>query len=116
MTDETISFENMPQMLSMLLRKVDELKERFESLYRLPEESERSQWFNVDEVCDYIPSHPRKQTIYSWTSKRMIPFHKKGRSIMFDKAEIDAWLQKSDYMKSVDEIEQEAKSFINNKK
>lgn len=46
----------------------------------------------------------------------MIPFHKKGRSIMFDKAEIDAWLQKSDYMKPVDEIEQEAKSFINNKK
>ena len=116
MTQETISFENMPQMLSMLLRKVDELRERFECLCQPPEMQEVSQWLNVDEVCAYLPSHPRKQTIYSWTSKRMIPFHKKGRSIMFNKAEIDAWLQDGDYMKSVEEIEREAISFINNKK
>lgn len=115
MTEEMATFETMPQMIATLLHEVEALREHLHQLVRPAEEKSEKQWFNVDELREYLPSHPRKQTIYSWTSTRRIPFHKKGRSIMFDKAEIDAWLQESDYMKSVEEIEREAASFINNK-
>lgn len=112
MTAEMATFENMPHMLANLTDMVKELCGKVECLTR-PEVAENgTQWFNVEELCAYLPSHPRKQTIYSWTSTRRIPFHKKGRSIMFDKAEIDEWLKNNEYMKSVDEIEQEAKSFV----
>lgn len=45
-----------------------------------------------------------------------VPFHKKGRSIMFDKKEIDQWLQSGSHYKSQQEIEDEARSFIESKK
>lgn len=65
MTEEMATFEKMPQMMATLLRKVDELGERFEHLFRLAEPADDKQRFNVDELRDYLPSHPRKQTIYS---------------------------------------------------
>lgn len=116
MTEEMATFENMPQMIATLLHEVVALREHLRQLVRPTEDKPGMQWLNVDELREYLPSHPRRQTIYSWTSTRRIPFHKKGRSIMFDKAEIDAWLQESDYMKSVEEIEREAEEFINEKR
>lgn len=109
------TFENMPQMIATLLHEVVALREHLHQFVKPTEDKPGMQWLNVDELREYLPSHPQKQTIYSWTSTRRIPFHKKGRSIMFDKAEIDAWLQESDRIKSVEEIEREATSFINNK-
>lgn len=116
MNAEMATLENMPKMVATLMGMVELLGEKVDLLRRPTEEAEGKQWFNVDELREYLPSHPRKQTIYSWTSTRRIPFHKKGRSIMFDKAEIDEWLQDSDHMKSVEEIGREAEEFINEKR
>lgn len=116
MTEKSATFENMPHMIATLLHEVVELREHIHQLVRPTEDKPGMQWLNVDELREFLPSHPKKQTIYSWTSKRMIPFHKKGRSIMFDKAEIEAWLQESDYMKSVEEIGREAEDFIHEKR
>lgn len=116
MNEEMATLENMPKMIATLMGMVELLGEKVDLLRRPTEEAEGKQWFNVDELSEYLPSHPRKQTIYSWTSTRRIPFHKKGRSIMFDKAEIDAWLQDSERMKSVEEIEREAENFLNEKR
>jgi len=33
------------------------------------------------------------ETIYSWTSMKVIPFYKVGRLVRFDEAEIDKWLE-----------------------
>jgi len=33
-----------------------------------------------------------KETIYQWTSMKVIPFYKIGRLVRFDEAEIDKWL------------------------
>lgn len=116
MNEEMATLENMPKMLATLMGMVEALGEKVDLLHRPAEKADGKLWLNVDELREYLPSHPRKQTIYSWTSTRRIPFHKKGRSIMFDKAEIDAWLQESDYIKSVEEVGREAKDFINEKR
>lgn len=44
----------------------------------------------VEEVAVYIGVP--KQRIYSLTSTRGIPYHKIGRTVLFDRHEIDAWL------------------------
>lgn len=33
------------------------------------------------------------RTIYEWTSMKVIPFYKVGRSVRFDGAEMDQWLK-----------------------
>lgn len=116
MTEEMVTFEKMPQMIATLLHEVVALRKHLHQLVRPAEDKPGMQWLNVDELREYLPSHPRKQTIYSWTSTRRIPFHKKGRSIMFDKDEIDAWLQDCDHMKSDVNLDREAEEFINSKR
>lgn len=46
--------------------------------------------FNIEELTQYL-SIP-KATLYTWTHQKKIPFIKIGRSIRFDKAEIDEWV------------------------
>ena len=50
-----------------------------------------------------------------WTSCHQIPFHKKGKRIMFLKSEIDDWLHDGK-MKSQKELEYEAEKFIKPKR
>lgn len=115
MDDMNINNE-MLEALTLVLSKLDALDEKVSSMEHFSTESEMVEWLNVAELCKYLPSHPREQTVYSWTCKRKIPFHKKGRSIMFDKKEIDQWLKNSSHYKSEQELEDEAKSFIESKK
>lgn len=99
-----------------LMEKVDLIDAKLSKMFASTHVRDEQIWLNVSELQAYLPSHPKTQTIYSWTCTRKIPFHKKGRSIMFDKAEIDAWLQDSEHIKSTEEIEREALEFINNKR
>ena len=110
-----ITDTTLDMFFKILMEKIDTLDEKFSNMFGSARDKKKSSWLNVSELQAYLPSHPKKQTIYSWTSTRKIPFHKKGRSIMFDKAEIDAWLQDSEHVQSIDEIEQEAQKFFNNK-
>ena len=110
------TYVNVPETLTLIISKLDSLKEQLSSIAHFSTESKMVEWLNVTELCEYLPSHPREQTVYSWTCSRKIPFHKKGRSIMFDKKEIDQWLQSGSHYKSQQEIEDEARSFIESKK
>jgi len=53
----------------------------------------KDEWFNIGELCKYLPDKPAKNTVYGWVSKRLIPYHKKGKSLSFLKSEIDGWLK-----------------------
>lgn len=110
------SFDNaLHQAVMTILEKVEYLDAKLSKIFCPENEKDATVWLNVAELQNYLPSHPKKQTIYSWTCTRKIPFHKKGRSIMFDKSEIDSWLQSNEHIKSIDEIEREAAEFIRNK-
>ena len=114
--EETIKHNDMPAALTLILSRLDALDKRLSDMTHFSTESEKVEWLNVAELCKYLPSHPREQTVYSWTCSRKIPFHKKGRSIMFDKKEIDAWLLESRHIKSESDLAREALEFINSKK
>lgn len=48
------------------------------------------------------------QTIYGFTSKRLIPFIKRGKKLYFKKNELEQWLDEGK-KKSIDELDKEFK-------
>ena len=108
-----ISFNDMPQALAYLISKV----ERLEALLGAtkPEQPESDKWFNLQELCDYLPDKPARQTVYGWIGQKFIPYHKKGKKLQFLKSEIDAWLIRDKY-KSVAELQADATAFIARKR
>jgi excisionase family DNA binding protein len=59
----------------------------------------------IDDVCYYTGY--QKSYIYKLTSKRKIPYCKKGKSLFFEKSRIDEWLTE-DKVKTLEEIKSEA--------
>ena len=74
-----------------------------------PTDPER--WYNLNELCEYLPDRPAAATVYGWVHNAIIPHHKSGKKLRFLKSEIDLWL-KQGKKKTVSEIEAEAKNYI----
>ena len=115
MSEKNITFEDMPKAMSWMMDKLNELDSKIDGLNNSPQTAPSEIWMNLKELREYLPSHPAEQTVYGWTSCHQIPFHKKGKRIMFLKSEIDDWLHEGK-MKSQKELEQEAKNFIKSKR
>ena len=111
--EKTISFEQLPQAVAMLIEEVKGLK-TFLTVTK-SELPEADKWFNLQELCEYLPDRPARQTVYGWVGQRLIPYHKKGKKLQFLKSEIDTWL-KADKRKTIAEFQAEAQQFVNSKK
>lgn len=114
MNTENITFNDMPQAMAWIVNKLTEIEKKFDGLQVVGNEP-TSEWLNLAELCEYLPNHPAEQTVYGWTSKRLIPFHKNGKSVLLLKSEIDDWLHKGK-RKSDGELAADAASFIMSKK
>ena len=66
-------------------------------------------WFNVNELCSYLPDHPAKQTIYGKVSNNEIPYYKDKKTLRFLKSEIDRWLMKGK-VKTTLEVQEDIKA------
>jgi excisionase family DNA binding protein len=78
-----------------------------------PEPQER--WFNLDELCNYLPNKPAKQTIYGKVSSKEIPYYKDQKTLRFLKSEIDNWLKQGRKKTSIEiqaEIEDNTDAFL----
>ena len=115
MSEKNITFEYMPKAMSWMMDKLNELDSKIDGLNNSPQTAPSEIWMNLKELREYLPSHPAEQTVYGWTSCHQIPFHKKGKRIMFLKSEIDDWLHDGK-MKSQKELEHEAEKFIKSKR
>ena len=71
------------------------------------------EFLSIDQASQFI--HLAKSTIYSLTSKNLIPFLKKGKKIWFSKSLLSSWLNDG-RQKTVAEMTEESKGFIRNKK
>ena len=112
---EVKTLEEMPKALNFLIKKVDNLQETVNTLRHKQQASESPRWMNIDELCAYHPSHPKKQTVYEWVSKKTIPYHKMTKGLMFLQSEIDEWLKKG-AQKSEEDLMREAREFVLSKK
>ncbi len=103
-------FEDLPNLVEQLCEKVDRLEKAILDKKTEPA-SEPDRWMDLTELCEYIPDKPQKATVYGWVSKGLIPCNRGQKRLRFLKSEIDEWL-KLGRKKTVLEIQQEAKSYI----
>lgn len=45
----------------------------------------------IHELQVFLPDHPSIHTVYAWCSRKLIPFHKYGKTTFFSKSEIIEW-------------------------
>jgi len=114
MAENNLPFDAMPRMLADIAQKLESIECKVNNLYT-PQKEEGDIWLNLKDLCQYLPNHPAEQTVYGWTSTNFIPYHKKGKSIVFLKSEIDDWLRNGK-KKSFMDIEREAKAFVQRNK
>ena len=82
----TVTFETLPEAVRELHEKMDRL------LAVRPERPETDFLMEMDQLLQYLPDHPARQTVYQWIWKRSIPYEKHGKRLYFRKSAIDQWL------------------------
>jgi excisionase family DNA binding protein len=107
-----LSFDQLPQAVSVLSKDVKRIISILEASKEPPSEPER--WFDIDEFINYHPDKPKKPTAYGWVAIRKVPFHKSGKKLRFLKSEIDEWL-KQGKVKTFAEVNVDADNYLKNK-
>ena len=111
MFSDELSFNDVPKAVAHLIDKVEKIENLL--ITNQPQAQEGDQWLNLNDLCKYHPDHSAKPTVYAWIGQRSIPYHKKGKKLMFLKSEIDNWL-KEGRRKTAAEIQAEAEQYVNN--
>ena len=101
--NETLSFDNLPNAVSKLIKEVGEMKTMLQSIAERSGQPEKK-WMSVDDLSIYLPGKPARQTIYTWVWKKAIPYHKAGAKLQFLKSEIDAWILGETFSVDDDEV------------
>lgn len=91
-----------------VVKKIEMWKTNPHRIVTLPE---ADIWFNLPELCNYLPDRPAKATIYGMVSKGLIPNHKTAKKLRFLKAEIDTWLLEGK-KRTVTEISEEVDNYL----
>lgn len=114
MDDKTITFNEVPEAITVLIEKIGNLENMIEAT--LNSRPDDVTWMNVEELCDYLPAKPAKQTVYGWVCSKFIPYHKKGKKLQFLKSEIDEWLMSDTKEEEAlqEAIEEQTKRIRNN--
>ncbi len=111
--NEGLTLETLPKAFSHLTNEVSEIKRLLlEMSNEKPTDTDR--WFDLNELCIYLPDKPSKFTVYSWVNINAIPVHKGSKKLRFLKSEIDNWL-KQGRKKTLAEINNEAESYLTKK-
>lgn len=88
-----LTFNDLPQAVTQLYHKLENLERIL--LEKSPDQSsEIDRWFDLNELCNYLPDRPAKATVYGWVHTLNIPHHKGQKKLRFLKSEIDQWLMK----------------------
>ena len=101
--NETLSFDNLPNAVSKLIKEVGEMKTMLQSIAERSGQPEKK-WMSVEDLIIYLPGKPARQTIYTWVWKKAIPYHKAGAKLQFLKSEIDAWIMGESFPVDEDEV------------
>ncbi len=90
MNTNVLSFENLPQAVSLLLEKVDSLEQLLksqQSINRVASDKPMS----IAEAAKFV--NLTVPTLYGFVSKRTIPFSKVGKRLYFSETELTSWIQ-----------------------
>ena len=89
MSKEKISFENLPQAVSLLLEKVETLEQLLKSQQNPALPSDKP--LTISQAAEFV--NLTVPTLYGFVSKRTIPFSKVGKRLYFSEAELTSWIK-----------------------
>jgi hypothetical protein len=74
------------------------------------------EWFDLNGLIAYLPSHPKAQTIYDWVHKGVVPYHKSPdtKMLYFLKSEINDFI-KTGRRKTQSEKDAAVSKYLTNK-
>ena len=87
--EKPISFENLPQAITLLLEKVESLELLLKSQQSNQAASDKP--MSITEAAKLV--NLTKPTIYGFVSNRTIPFSKVGKRLYFSEVELTSWIQ-----------------------
>lgn len=103
---ENLTLETLPKAFTFLTNEVIEIKRMLlKKSNEQPADPDR--WFDLNELCNYLPDKPARATVYRWVRQCAIPHCKGVKKLRFLKSEIDLW-QKTGRRKTVSELSSEA--------
>jgi len=94
---QNITFNDIPTFLNELNRKVDILLSKIDE----PQETGEDKLFTIEELIEYLPEKPARQTVYGWVNNRLVPFEKYSKRLYFRKFDIDKWLSNGRQIKKI---------------
>ena len=115
MQNVVLSTRNIDDLINDVANKVVEKIELWNIKPQRQPQPETDQWFDLSELCEYLPDKPAKATLYGYVSANKIPHHKGAKKLRFLKSEIDEWL-KSGKRKTISEIKQETDNYLSTHK
>jgi len=108
-----LTFNELPKAVTNLQETVNKIERLLlEKGNEQPTETDR--WFDLNELCNYLPDKPAKATAYGWVHTGLIPYHKGQKKLRFLKSEIDNWL-KTGKRKTFAETASEADAYLKKK-
>lgn len=112
--NDIITFDNMPEAMMHLLQEVAYIKNHLlnnasSTIETAPEPQVESEYLTVTELSQLIKKS--RGTIYNMTSKRQIPFIKKGNRLTFERQVILEWMRE-DRRKTEEQLQEEVKSGV----
>lgn len=110
---DKITFEQLPQAVSILIEKVGQLSSKIEDILKktTQQQGEQRRLLNLDELATLLDKSA--STIYAMTSEKRIPYHKRGNKLYFFEDEIIRWIEQggtagtgteSDFNSRLDEL------------
>ena len=111
---ENLTFNELPEAITLLFNKLESI-ERLLLNNSNEHKIETDQWFDLNQLCEYLPDKPAKATAYGWVHTGMIPHHKGQKKLRFLKSEIDQWL-KTGKRKTYAETSIIAETYLQSKK
>ena len=111
MNKEIVSFENLPQAVSLLLEKVENLEQLLKSQQNPASPSDRP--MSITEAAKFL--NLSVPTLYGFVSKRTIPFSKLGKRLYFSEAELTTWVKSGRKQTCTEIVSQPALVLMNNK-
>lgn len=109
---ENLTFESLPEAVTMLTKEVSDLKRLLTEKQEQPKH-EPEQLLTIQQASEFLSlSVP---TIYSKVSKNELPYMKRSKRLYFSRTELLDYL-KQGRKKSISEIEHEAETYLSNTK
>ena len=88
---DKITFEQLPQAVSLLIEKVGQLADKVDEALGKATQQKGRRLLALDDVDALLGKSA--STIYAMTSEKRIPYHKRGNKLYFFEDEIIGWIE-----------------------